>query len=272
LLFAKQAPWKRRVIVAVVSVFLLFQITGCTTHKNKTQEEQQLVLENLKKLQSTLDKLQKRNQIQHIQIQAYLKVTAKNIATVEKQLQLNAQRQLELEIQVQHLESQVAQQKIKTSLPVTVVKPLKNKIVAPLSISIKNTPKATAPSDKKEEDEKTLYTSAYLVLKSNRYNEAIQRFNRLLKLYPKGQYAQQAYYWLGESYDAAQQTMQALQSFQHVVQHYPSSTKHAASMLKLSQLYLKISKNKKGKETLLQLIQTYPKSIESQKAKKLLKP
>jgi len=55
-----------------------------------------------------------------------------------------------------------------------------------------------------------------------------------------------------------------------VVQYYPLSTKHAASMLKLAQLYFKIDKQRKGTETLQQLIQKHPQSRETKEAKALL--
>lgn len=86
------------------------------------------------------------------------------------------------------------------------------------------------------EAEKNAYTAAYLALKSGRFEEASKGFNAQLDSYPKGEYADQAWYWLGESRLAQQSTDHALHAFKYVADHYPESVKHAAALLKLGQL------------------------------------
>jgi len=86
------------------------------------------------------------------------------------------------------------------------------------------------------EAEKNAYTSAYLALKSGRYDEAANGFNKQLDLYPNGEYADQAWYWLGETRYAQNTTDRALNAFKYVADHYPDSVKHAAALFKLGQI------------------------------------
>jgi len=86
------------------------------------------------------------------------------------------------------------------------------------------------------EAEKNAYTSAYLALKSGRYDEAANGFNKQLDLYPNGEYADQAWYWLGETRLAQNGNDRALNAFKYVADHYPNSVKHAVALLKLGQI------------------------------------
>ncbi len=86
------------------------------------------------------------------------------------------------------------------------------------------------------EAEKNAYTSAYLALKSGRFDEASIAFNKQLDLYPKGEYTDQAWYWLGETRLAQGDNTKALNAFKYVADHYSNSVKHAAALLKLGQL------------------------------------
>ncbi len=109
--------------------------------------------------------------------------------------------------------------------------------VKPLSAAIAPTP--VAPKVDKAavvEAEKNAYTSAYLALKSGRYDEAANAFNKQLDLYPDGEYADQAWYWLGETRFAQNDTDRAFNAFKYVADHYANSVKHAAALLKLGQI------------------------------------
>ncbi|WP_100265299.1 tetratricopeptide repeat protein [Mariprofundus ferrinatatus] len=86
------------------------------------------------------------------------------------------------------------------------------------------------------EAEKNAYTAAYLALKSGRFEEASRGFNEQLDAFPDGEYADQAWYWLGEARLAQRADDNALHAFKYVVDHYQESVKHAAALLKLGQL------------------------------------
>jgi TolA-binding protein len=67
-----------------------------------------------------------------------------------------------------------------------------------------------------------LYESAYQNLIKGHYALAREGFMQYLRLLPEGEMADNAQYWIGESYLAQQQFEQALQAFQTVIDKYPT--------------------------------------------------
>ncbi len=118
--------------------------------------------------------------------------------------------------------------------------------------------------------EKNAYTAAYLALKSSRYDESSLGFSSVIKLYPEGEYTDQAYYWLGESLVAQQQYKEAVNAFLTVVNKFPDSTKHAASLLKLAQVYKSLNKSRESRAALVQVIKEHPGSRSAELARNQL--
>ncbi len=126
------------------------------------------------------------------------------------------------------------------------------------------------PDLQHREAEKNAYTAAYLALKSGRYEEASQGFAELLKGYPKGEYTDQAWYWLGESLFAQHAEKAAINAFGQVVEHYPDSVKHAAALLKLGQLQQAQGHAKKAMAFYQRLIHEHPDSTAAEQARSAL--
>jgi tol-pal system protein YbgF len=91
--------------------------------------------------------------------------------------------------------------------------------------------------------EKNAYTAAYLALKSGRFVEASKGFNEQLDLYPDGEYADQAWYWLGETRYAQHAYGMASNAFKYVINNYPGSVKEDAALLKLGQISQTLNRN-----------------------------
>jgi len=123
--------------------------------------------------------------------------------------------------------------KSKPNQTAAAIKP-RSSVVVPKAIKAAAIPKVDQAAV--AEAEKNTYTSAYLALKSGSFDEAGKAFNAQLDKYPAGEYADQAWYWLGETRFAQNNTDKALNAFKYVADHYPNSVKHAAALLKLGQL------------------------------------
>jgi tol-pal system protein YbgF len=99
---------------------------------------------------------------------------------------------------------------------------------------------ATAPvTPSPSLDERDAYNAAFELTKGRRFQQAIDAFNELLVKYPNGQYASNAYYWLGECYLALPDPNleKARQSFMQVVNLYPTNAKVPDSLYKLGIVY-----------------------------------
>ncbi|MCX5790489.1 MAG: tetratricopeptide repeat protein, partial [Elusimicrobia bacterium] len=106
------------------------------------------------------------------------------------------------------------------------------------------------------------------------YDLAVQGFSTYLKLYPKGEMADLAQYYLGEANYAAKQWEAAAKEYAKVLDRYPKSDVTAASRLKyaLSLLNLKSDTYRAEAKRYLESIQDdFPKTPEAAAASKLLR-
>lgn len=118
--------------------------------------------------------------------------------------------------------------------------------------------------------ETNAYTSAYLALKSGRYDEATGAFKALLAQFPKGEYSDQALYWLGESYLALNKPDDAMRAFKSVVNDHPSSAKHAAALLKIATIHTAMNRTGDATAALQQLLTEHPETPSAEEGRVLL--
>ncbi len=108
------------------------------------------------------------------------------------------------------------------------------------------------------EDERRGYDAAFDELKEGRYAEAARRFRSFLQLYPDGDYAPNAQYWLGESYYVTQNYEIALETFQTLLRTFPNSTKAPDGLLKLGYCQYELRQWDEAEATLNRVMQQYP--------------
>ncbi|HEX2139738.1 MAG TPA: tol-pal system protein YbgF [Woeseiaceae bacterium] len=77
------------------------------------------------------------------------------------------------------------------------------------------------------------YQAAFELLKEQRYEDAAIAFERFLETYPDSELADNAQYWLAESYYVTGQFEEALAEFEAVISEYPDSRKAADALLKM---------------------------------------
>ena len=89
------------------------------------------------------------------------------------------------------------------------------------------------------QDERTLYNNAVELIRARQYDLAISQLETVIREYPQGQFAANAYYWLGEvhaakpepDYDAARQALA------QVITFFPESRKVPDAAFKLGKVY-----------------------------------
>jgi tol-pal system protein YbgF len=77
------------------------------------------------------------------------------------------------------------------------------------------------------------YQAAFELLKEQRYEPAAMAFEQFLKSYPDSELADNAQYWLAESYYVTQGFDRALADFRIVITRYPDSRKVPDALLKM---------------------------------------
>ncbi len=115
---------------------------------------------------------------------------------------------------------------------------------------------ATAGGDAEQD----AYTAAYNSAKANRFSEAIAAFNQLLVMYPKGKYAGNSYYWLGELYLKLPEPAleKSRQSFAQVVNQFKENAHVSEAMFKLGVVYDRLGDKAKALEYLKRVQAEYP--------------
>lgn len=77
------------------------------------------------------------------------------------------------------------------------------------------------------------YQAAFELLKQQHYEQAASAFKQFLSTYPDSQLADNAQYWLAESYYVTGQFEPALREFAVVIEEHPQSSKVADALLKM---------------------------------------
>ncbi len=116
---------------------------------------------------------------------------------------------------------------------------------------------AAVPASANERD---AYQTAFDLMKTRQFDQSIAAFNRLIVDYPNGQYAPNAFYWLGELYLAQQNLEQARQSFMQVINLYPDHPKVPDTLYKLGVAYHRLGDNNRAMEYFNQVRTQYPQS------------
>lgn len=121
-------------------------------------------------------------------------------------------------------------------------------------------PMDTGPTTASSNAEQDAYTAAYNSAKSNRFSEAIAAFNQLLVMYPKGKYAGNSYYWLGELYLKLPEPAleKSRQSFAQVVNQFKDNAHVSEAMFKLGVVYDRLGDKTKALEYLKRVQAEYP--------------
>jgi len=107
--------------------------------------------------------------------------------------------------------------------------------------------------------ERDAYQQSFDLLKAAKYDQAITSFNKFLKSYPDGEYADNARYWVGEAYYVTRDFDQALVEFNELLKLHPDSSKRADTQLKVGYIYYEQKKWSESRQ-LLTTVATDPAS------------
>lgn len=119
--------------------------------------------------------------------------------------------------------------------------------------------------------EQASYQAAFELLKEGRYAESIESFQAFLDLYPGGNYADNAQYWLGEANYVTRDFETSVAEFRKVLDLYPSSPKVPDAMLKLGYAYYEKQEWASARAILTDLRQKYPSATAARLAANRLK-
>lgn len=117
------------------------------------------------------------------------------------------------------------------------------------------------------ESDEAIYRRAITLMDGEKYGQSRGVFNDLIKRYPKSQLADNARFWIGETYYREKEYATSILEYQKVVEQYPKGDKVPAALYKQGLAFLAIGEKEGGLATLQQLVTKYPKTREARLAK-----
>jgi len=247
---------KRPSVFPVAALLVLSAVSGCAIKDGNTwTKDKPLVMDSIQQSQST-----------HAATEAKLETMEQRLGELEATVKkLEAEnRALSATVKSLRKNRQPARITSKTTKDQKLVRKLE-KIESSIRSAATKGAAVIQPSDKSIE--KNSYTAAYLALKSGRYEEASVGFKLLLKEHPKGEYADQAWFWLGESYFAQHKNKEAIAAYKKVANNFPDSAKHPAALLKLATVYQQSGRNGDAKAVLQRLIRQHTETNAAEQAR-----
>jgi tol-pal system protein YbgF len=134
------------------------------------------------------------------------------------------------------------------------------------------TPSATTTAEPNNAtvSEHTAYNDVFGLVRSKKYNQAIQAYQQFLQNYPNSRYVPDSYYWIGQMYYAQRKLDNASESLKVVVDKYPESKKAAGALFRLAVIMQDQNKTSQARAYYQQIIADYPDKSEAKKAKQKL--
>jgi tol-pal system protein YbgF len=255
-------------MVLLIAVFLLVGLPACTSVKDlsKPEEDPQIVA-----LQQELDRIAELNS-----------TTRQKVEDVYDDV-------LTLRAKVDSLEAnldELVEQPVPQS-PVTVFPPKAPDALIPegevkpteTKVEVEPTPdKREGPGAKLKKagvspklSPKRQYEKAYEAYTKHHFYEAMALFKKFLQLYPKHDLADNAQYWIGETYYDMGDYPNAILAFKEVVKHYEERSKAPDALLKIGYSYLALDDPENARIYLEGVIKNYPFSEAEVKARAKLK-
>jgi len=129
----------------------------------------------------------------------------------------------------------------------------------------------TAQTPVKELSDIEMYNDAKRAFDRGVFETAREEFQRLIKKYPKSKQADNAQFWIGETYYREKWYEKAILEYQKVIEKYPKGNKVAAALLKQGFAFFSLKDKANARLILTELIKKYPDTNESKIARKKLK-
>lgn len=120
-------------------------------------------------------------------------------------------------------------------------------------------------------DPEALYQQAYDDYLRGNYDLAVASFEEYLENFPNTELADNATYWIGESYYRQERYRQAIDQFERVLRRYPRSEKAPGALLKKGYAYLELGERSQGVVQLQYVIREHPSSDEASIARDRLR-
>ncbi len=128
-----------------------------------------------------------------------------------------------------------------------------------------------SPEPSPEPDVEALYTGAKKSFDDGNLTEARESFQKLLERFPESEKADNAQFWIGETYYRQKWYEKAILEYQKVIEAYPDGNKLPSALLKQGFAFIELGDSSNARLILRELIRKFPESNEAKIAEDKLK-
>ena len=107
---------------------------------------------------------------------------------------------------------------------------------------------------------KRLYDTAYADYTAGQWSLAVQGFETYLKSYPKSDLADDAQYYVGESYSGDSKFREAVAAYERMIRDYPQSDSLPEAWYKVGITYERLAQPDKARAAYEFAVKTFPES------------
>lgn len=281
----------KRPILALFS--FVFMLTGCVAlQQDMAMMEDRIMaleVENQelqKRMKTDLDAIGKNRQSSEQSLRSQVAGMNANMESMQQDVRLLTGRVEELEYQINRKTSgfetagkQSAERLDEVSLSISKLDQRLIQLEQYLNVDGRSArpsagakPGSEAPAPATPEDpEKAIYEKARQAYDNGELDKSRQIFQQLIQKHPKSKNADNAQFWIGESYYREKWYERAILEYQTVLDKYPKGNKVPSAMLKQGLAFLQIGDKSSARLILQELVNKYPKTSESTIAAKKLK-
>ncbi|MCL7750719.1 tol-pal system protein YbgF [Guyparkeria hydrothermalis] len=119
-------------------------------------------------------------------------------------------------------------------------------------------------------EQQALYNDAFEVLKSGKYEQAIDAFQKVIDANPQGEWAASAFFWQGETYYVQQDYAAAGKAYGEVIERFPESSRVPDAKLKRGYVAQELGDNEAARRLFNEILDQYPDSQAAGLAKQRL--
>jgi tol-pal system protein YbgF len=143
--------------------------------------------------------------------------------------------------------------------------------LAPVAAAPKVESKIRPESAVKEPSEEELYSKAKLSFDQGNMQQSRRGFEELIQRYPNSSNADNAQFWIGETFFREKAYEKSILEYQKVIEKYPKGNKVPSALLKQGHAFLALGDKVNSRLIFEELIRKYPQSAEAKAASDKLK-
>jgi len=260
---------------ATVQDFIALEnrISDLEQHRVKSNQDLKKIRENVEKTGENWESKDQNHTGQYASLRAELKKLEEEIRTFNgkfEELEFAIGRIKASKAEIQEPLSRLKEEDQKTADRVTAVEQYLGLSSVPKK-TVKQVKGPGAVNEGRIDSEKTLYEQAKRDFDKGDFEFARKGFQKFLKLYPKSENADNAQFWIGETYYREAWYEKAILEYEEVKRRFPKGNKTPSALLKQGMSFQQLKEKANARLILEELVKKFPKSSEADIAEKILK-